>query len=167
MLDNHKSALTSFWIETSDDEQDLQYIYWIQKMHKNPYKHRFIASFFKCSTKPLSILLTKLLTYIKQGLQRYCETAYSRSGFNQLRILNNTKESLEHLNSPTTNYVKTSSLFVFQLLIHPYLTRNWKTDSQVLCETPSFSKMVIIHANILIFGIRARWNIFCEGALRF
>ena len=70
MLDNHKSVLTSFGIETSDDELDLPYIYWIPKMHKNPYKHRFIAGSLKCSTKPLSILLTKLLTHIKQGLKQ-------------------------------------------------------------------------------------------------
>ena len=43
VLGNHKSVLTSFGIETSDDELDLPYIYWIPKMHKNPYKHRFIA----------------------------------------------------------------------------------------------------------------------------
>ena len=34
VLDNHKSVLTSFGIETSDDELDLPYIYWIPKMHK-------------------------------------------------------------------------------------------------------------------------------------
>ena len=73
-------------------------------MHKNPYKHRFIAGSSKCSTKPLSILLTKLLTHIKQGLQKYCETAYSRSGINQMWILKNSKELLEHLKSPTFNH---------------------------------------------------------------
>ena len=36
-------VLTLFGIETSDDELDLPYIYLIPKMHKNPYKHRFIA----------------------------------------------------------------------------------------------------------------------------
>ena len=87
VLDNHKSVLTTFGIETSDDKLDLPYIYWIPKMHKNPYKHRFIAGSSKYSTKPLSILLTKLLTHIKQGLQKYCETAYSRSGINQMWIL--------------------------------------------------------------------------------
>ena len=70
VLDNHRSSLTSFEIETSDDELDLPYIYWIPKMHKNPYKHRFIAGSSKCSTKPLSILIIKLLTHIKQGLQK-------------------------------------------------------------------------------------------------
>ena len=34
VLDNHKSVLISFGIETSDDELNLPYIYWIPKMHK-------------------------------------------------------------------------------------------------------------------------------------
>ena len=116
VLDNHKSVLTSFGIETSDDELDLPYIYWIPKMHKNPYKHRFIAGSSKCSTKPLSILLTKLLTHIKQGLQKYCETAYSRSGINQMWILKNSKELLEHLKSPAFNHVTSIKSFDFSTL---------------------------------------------------
>ena len=70
----------SFPFYSNSEELDLPDIYWIPKMHKNPYKHIFIAGSSKCSTKPLSIILTKLLTHIKQGLQKYCETAYSRSG---------------------------------------------------------------------------------------
>ena len=85
-------------------------------MHKNPYKHRFIAGSSKCSTKPLSILLTKLLTHIKQGLQKYCETAYSRSGINQMCILKNSKELLEHLKSPTFNHVTNIKTFDFSTL---------------------------------------------------
>ena len=111
VLDNHKSVLTSFGIETSDDELDLPYIYWISKMHKNPYKHRFIAGSSKCSIKLLSIILTKLLTHIKLGLQKYCETAYSRSGINQMWILKNSKELLEHLKSPTFNHVTSIKSF--------------------------------------------------------
>ena len=110
---NHKSVLTSFGIETSDDELDLPYIYWIPKMQKNPYKHRFIAGSSKCSTKPISILLTKLLTHIKQGLQKHCETAYSRSGINQMWILKNSKELFEHLKSPTFNQVTSIKSFDF------------------------------------------------------
>ena len=84
-------------------------------MHKNIYKQRFIAGSSKCSTKPLSILLTKLLTHIKQGLQKYCKTAYSRSGINQMWIFMNSKELLEHLKSPTFNHVQASSLLIFPL----------------------------------------------------
>ena len=99
-MDNHKSVLTSFRIQTNNEELDLPYIYWIPKVHKTPYKYRFIAGSTKCSTKPLSILLTYLLTHIKQDLQKYCETAYSGSGINQMWwILMNSKELLDHLKS--------------------------------------------------------------------
>ena len=94
----------------------MPYIYWIPKMHKNPYKHRFIAGSSKCSTKTLSILLTKLLTHIKQGLQKYCETAFSRSGINQMWILKNSNELLEHLKSPTFNRVTSIKSFDFSTL---------------------------------------------------
>ena len=116
VLDNHKSALTSFGIQTTDEELDLPYIYWIPKMHTNPYKHRFIAGSSKCSTKPLSILLTKLLTHIKQGLQKYCETSYSRSGVNQMWILKNSKELLEHLQSPNFNHITNMKSLDFSTL---------------------------------------------------
>ena len=85
-------------------------------MHKNPYKHRSIAGSSKCSTKPLSILLTKLLTHIKQGPQKFCETSYSRSGVNQMLILKNSKELLEHLQSPNFNHITSIKSFDFSTL---------------------------------------------------
>ena len=85
-------------------------------MHKSPYKHRFITGSSKCSTKPLSILLTKLLTYIKQGLQKYCETAYSRGGIIQMWILKNSKELLDHLKSPNFNLITNIKSFDFSTL---------------------------------------------------
>ena len=105
VLDNHRSVLTSFGIDPNENEIDLPYVYWIPKMHKNPYKHRFIAGSARCSTKPLSFFLSKLLTNIKQGLQKYCETAYSRSEANQMWILKNSKELLEHLKFPNFNNI--------------------------------------------------------------
>ena len=74
-LDIHKSVLTSFGIQTTDEDFDLPYIYWIPKMLKYPYKHRFIAGSSKCSTKPLSILLTTLLTHIKANMKNYKQLA--------------------------------------------------------------------------------------------
>ena len=132
VLDNHKSVLASFGIDPNEEELNLPYIYWITKMHKNPYKHRFIAGSARCSTKPLSILLTKLLTHIKQGLQKYCETAYSRSGVNQMWVLKNLKELLEHLKSPNFNNKTSIKSFDFStIFIQLFLTINWKADSLV------------------------------------
>ena len=149
VLDNHKSVLTSFGIETSDDELDLPYIYWIPKMQKkNPYKHRFIAGSSKCSTKPLSILLTKLLTHIKQGLQKYCETAYSRSGINQMWILKNSKELLEHLKSPTFNRVTSIKSFDFPTLYTTIPHQKLKDRLTNIIRNAFIFKTVTVDTNI-------------------
>ena len=97
VLDNHKSVLTSFGLDPKDDELDLPYINWISKMHKSPYQHRFLAGLAKCSTKSPFFVQSCLLTHIKQILKKYSETAYTTSGVNQMWILKNSKELLEHL----------------------------------------------------------------------
>ena len=106
------------WTTTNQSslELDSPYIYWIPKMHKNPNKHRFIAVSSKCSSKPLSILITKWLTHIKQGLQKYCETALSKSEINQMWILKNLKELLDHLKSPDFNLITIIKAFDFSTL---------------------------------------------------
>ena len=63
-----------------------------------------------------SILLTKLFTHIKQGLQKYSKTSYSRSGVNQMRILKNSNELLEHLQSPNFNHITSIKSFDFSIL---------------------------------------------------
>ena len=68
VLDNNKSVLTLFGIETCDDELDLPYIF-DSKDAQNPYKHTIIVGSSKCSTKPPFILLTQLLTHIQQPTQ--------------------------------------------------------------------------------------------------
>jgi hypothetical protein len=92
-------VLNTFDIPKNQDQFDLPNLYWIPKLHTNPYKQRYIAGSNKCFTKPLSLLLTKLLTAIKEPLQRYCCTAYSRSGVNQMWILKNSVKRLENLKS--------------------------------------------------------------------
>jgi hypothetical protein len=50
ILQNHLSVLHTFNIATNQDQFDLPYLYWIPKLHKNPYKQRYIAGSSKCST---------------------------------------------------------------------------------------------------------------------
>ena len=58
----HRSSISN------DEELDWPYIYLIPKMNKNPSKHQFIEDASKCSTKPLSILLTKCLHILSKVL---------------------------------------------------------------------------------------------------
>ena len=69
ILDNHRSVLCSFGISTKNEKLDLPSLYWIPKLHKRPFKQRYIAGSAKCSKNPLSKLLTCILSAVKTGLQ--------------------------------------------------------------------------------------------------
>ena len=112
ILANHRSVL-SFAIDTVGKDTDLPLLYWIPKLHKHPYKQRFIAGSSSCSTKPLSKLLTSILTTIKDGLQKYCDIVYSRSGINQMWILKNSKQLLDNLHSNSIASVNSINTFDF------------------------------------------------------
>ena len=73
------------------------YLYWTPKLHKSPVKHRFIAGSSKCTTKQLSSLLTKILTVIKTGLEKYCSLKTSHDGVNNIWILKNSTNLLSSL----------------------------------------------------------------------
>ena len=141
VLDNHNSVLTSFGIQSNSEELDLPYIYWIPQKHKSPYKHRFIAGSSECSIKPLSILLTKLLTHVKQGLQKYCETAYSRNGDKQMWILKNSKELLDHLKSQKFNLITNIKSFDFWTLNTTILHQKLK------CRLATIIRNSFLHRN--------------------
>ena len=94
ILDNHMSVLCSFGISTKDEELDLPSLYWFPKLCKCPFKQHYISGSAKCSTKPLSTLLTCILSVVKTRLQSYCDTSYSRGSVNQMWILKNSKDLL-------------------------------------------------------------------------
>jgi len=75
----------SIGISTKDEELDIPSLYWIPKLHKFPHKQRYIAGSAKCSTKPLSKLLTYILSAVKTELQSYCSTGYSKVGERQIK----------------------------------------------------------------------------------
>ena len=54
-----------FGLLVDEDHSKLPTLYWLPKLHKRPYKSRFIANSSACTTTELSILLTSCLTAIK------------------------------------------------------------------------------------------------------
>ena len=119
-------------------------------MHKNSYQHIFIAGSSKCSTKSLSILLTKLLTHIKQGLQKYCETAYSRSGVNQMWILKNLKELSDNLKSPNFNLITNIKSFDFSILYTTIPHQKLKSRLATIIRNSFLHKMEIGYTYLVL-----------------
>ena len=112
----HNQFITSVGLEMSEEDQNLPYLYWTPKLHKSPYKHRFIAGSSKCTTKDLSCLLTKLLSTIKDGLVRYCNNKTSRNGVNNMWILKNSTSLLSSLDQLDVRTAKSVQTFDFSTL---------------------------------------------------
>ena len=79
------------------DKLDLPTFYWLPKLHKNPYKSRFISNSSHCSTTILSKHITSALTAVKEHVTKYNETAFSNSNVNYFWSIKNSSEVIEKL----------------------------------------------------------------------
>ena len=82
-----------------EDHCKLPTLYWLHKLHKQPYKSRFIANSSSCTTTELSNLLPSCLTKIKNHVIIYCTTVYKRNGKNIFLVYYNSCEILDILKS--------------------------------------------------------------------
>ena len=94
---NHLALKFSVWVKERQDR--LPTMYWLPKLHKRPYKARFIANSSSCTTNELSKLLTSCLTAVKHHVIRYCEKVYESSGKNLFWSVINSGEVLNKLKS--------------------------------------------------------------------
>jgi len=116
ILSSHKSVISAFGLSIKDGYVDLPSLYWIPKLHKCPYKERYIAVSVNCSTKSVSKLLTAVLSTVKDGLQTYCDTAYSRNGINHMWILKISKDLVESPSSLSLSVIASIKTFDFSPL---------------------------------------------------
>ena len=82
-VDGHRCHMAAkFGLFVDEDHRKLPTLYWLPKLHKLPYKLRFIAKSSACTTTELSIHLTSCLTAIKNHVIKFCTTVYERNGKN-------------------------------------------------------------------------------------
>ena len=96
-MNRHNSEISSFSIPIS--KLDLPTIYCIPKLHKSPYKFRYIANSSNCSTTVLSRNLTSALTAIKEHVSKYCETVLNRNDVNLFWSIKNSGDVIDKLKS--------------------------------------------------------------------
>ena len=139
---------TRFAVSVNEDQERLPTFYWLPKLHKNPYKARFIANSSSCTSTELSKLLTSCLTTIKNHVIKYCEKVYERSGKN---IFWSIKNSCEILNKLKSRGFRASSLSTYDFsTLYTTLPHNLIKDKLVdLIERTSKGKaLFILHVMI-------------------
>ena len=92
---HHINTLTK--INVNIDKCELPTFYWLPKLHKRPYKSRFISNSSHCSTTILSKHITSALTAVKDHVMKYSETAFSNSNVNYFWSIKNSSEVIEKL----------------------------------------------------------------------
>ena len=157
ILANHRSFMTSLNIPSGKESEDLPYLYWIPKPHKTPYKERYIAGSSTCSTKELSIHMTKTLSAVKEGQQKYCETVYSCCGINHMLIWKNSKDLLDNLKSRSFSQVSSIKTFdcstLYTTLPHDKLKIRLKeTIHKAFSHRNYGSKFVVLGYNSTCFS---------------
>ena len=95
LLLHHIDTLTK--INVKIDKCELPTFYWLPKLHKNPFKSRFISNSSHCSTTILSKHITSALTAVKDHVIKYSVTAFSNSNVNYFWSIKNSSEVIEKL----------------------------------------------------------------------
>ena len=98
-----------FGVKAKENQDKVHTLYWLPKLHKKPYKARFIANSSSCITTELSKLLTSCLTAVKKHVIKYCEKVYERSGKNLFWSIKNSGEILDKLKARDFNATSLST----------------------------------------------------------
>ena len=139
------NLLNKFNIKVGDDDQRLARLFWNPKLHKVPYKARFIAGAKKCATKPLNILVNCALKLLRDYFKRYCQTIYNNSGINMFWSIESSLDFLKKLRNTD----------VYNLQIYDFTTLYTKLD---LREVDKMIWEVID----LIFSERNKYICICK-----
>ena len=117
IIHTHKTYMNTNNIQIPDKWTQLPKLYHMPKMHKTPPKQRYIAASNKCTTKPLSNIITKCLKLILLQHRKYCTTIYNRTGVNAMWIADNSKNVLNTIDKLNdTNKAKNIYTYDFSTL---------------------------------------------------
>ena len=110
IINTHSIDITAKFAVSIKEKQDiLPTLYWLPKLHKRPYKARFIAISSSCTTTVLSKLLTSCLTAVKKHWVRYYDTVYERDGINYFWSIKNSNDVLNKFKSKNFQASKLST----------------------------------------------------------
>ena len=135
IVSKHLYDLRQWNINVPSVMEQLPAFYWLPKLHKDPYGSRFIAASNRCTTKPLSELLTKCLTTVLIHFREYCGGIFRNTGVNCFWVINNAQavlHSMQTLNNTST--AKTLDTFDFSTLYTTIPHQSLKNSMKHLIE---------------------------------
>ena len=122
---NHNEIMINeFNITVTEENKRIPKIFWNPKLHKTPYKARFIAGASNCTTKQLSLYVNKALKIVKEYFSKYCITLCRNSGVNCNWSINSSAQFME----------RRQAIDVFNMQIYDFTTLYTNLDLAVVEE---------------------------------
>ena len=88
-----------FGLVTTEADKCLPIMYWIPKMHKKPCDARFIIASAKCSTKPLSKVVTKVFKLLFDQTKSFHAKSKFYSKYNKFWVVENSGFVIKKMDS--------------------------------------------------------------------
>ena len=98
-----------FGVKAKENQDKVPTLYWLPKLHKNPYKARFIANSNSCTTTELSKLFTSCLTTVNNMLSSTVKRYIRDPIKTYLGLLKNQGEILDKLKARYFNATSLST----------------------------------------------------------
>ena len=117
IINDNVELCNRYGLEVDDRLKKLPIMYWTPKMHYNPSRARFIVSSAKCSTKPLSRIVSNTFKLIFNQIQSFHDKSKFYKNYNKFWVINNSKPLIEKLDVINTRKkAKEISTFDFSTL---------------------------------------------------
>jgi hypothetical protein len=148
IINKHTEKLRNFNLAQKEENNTLPLIYAIPKMHKSPYKFRFISGAKKSSAKQLSVVLLNALKLIRTHFHNYCNMIKTRTGKTLCWSINNNTNLLEFLqngNHNNKNMLSYDFSTLFTKLPHNVIISNMV---ELISKMFTNSKKTFMHVSI-------------------
>ena len=135
IVDKHLEYMMLKNILVPPTMEELPSLYWLPKMHKTPYGSRFIAASNRCTTKPLSGLLTACLSTVLLHYKEYCNGIFVNTGINCYWVINNSQQVLDYISGiNSSSSAKHFDTFDFATLYTNIPHNSLKNNLKILIE---------------------------------
>ena len=120
-------------INVKIDKCELPTFHWLPKLHKNPFKSRFISNASHCST-------TFALTAVKNHVIKYSETAFSKSNVNYFLSIKTFPRSSKSCDCVTLRVLKyTPGSVKNRFDLEFFGSSEWTQSTRTLPKPPDYT----------------------------
>ena len=128
IIEKHINEMKNiFKLSICKEDLYIPKIFWNAKLHKVPYKARFIAGSRKCTTKKLSVKVDKGLKVLKKGFSKYCDAIYRHTRINYNWSITSSMKFIERL----------KELEIWSMQVFDFTTLYTKLDLQEVISSIS------------------------------